>query len=150
MLHFEAFCSLSPYAGNQPIVTGLAIVGKFFVATTFVGIYVFTAELYPTLIRWGCPHCDQGHKARGNGGLGGGGRHGGLVSLYIFYNPSIKPTLLVNSKTEPPYKTDSWGPVFIKSHIPKLKSFLIEPIMLRIFKQPTFEDKPGRTIIAKS
>lgn len=37
--------------GNQPIVTGMAIVGKFFVATTFVGIYVFTAELYPTLIR---------------------------------------------------------------------------------------------------
>lgn len=35
----------------QPVITTLAMIGKFCIMSTFLTIYVFTAELFPTVIR---------------------------------------------------------------------------------------------------
>lgn len=35
----------------QPVVTTLAMIGKFCILSTFLAIYIFTAELFPTVIR---------------------------------------------------------------------------------------------------
>ncbi|KAL9981131.1 hypothetical protein ACROYT_G009795 [Oculina patagonica] len=35
----------------QPVITTLAMIGKFCILSTFLTIYVFTAELFPTVIR---------------------------------------------------------------------------------------------------
>lgn len=38
-------------AGYQAVITTLAMIGKFCILSTFLTIYVFTAELFPTVIR---------------------------------------------------------------------------------------------------
>jgi len=35
----------------QPVITTLAMIGKFCILSTFLAIYIFTAELFPTVIR---------------------------------------------------------------------------------------------------
>lgn len=45
--HIQLDCLLE----YRYIVTTLAVIGKACIISTFLGIYVFTVELYPTIIR---------------------------------------------------------------------------------------------------
>ena len=47
IIYYHLYC----YSGYRFIVTMLAVIGKACILATFLGIYVFTVELYPTIIR---------------------------------------------------------------------------------------------------
>lgn len=74
-------------AENGPIITTMAMMGKFCVAMSFSSIYIYTSELYPTVIR--------------NLGLGTSSlcaRVGSIVSPYIVMMAQL-PSL--NDETVP-------------------------------------------------
>lgn len=48
---------LLPSADHPNLLSGLAMVGKFGIAASFAVIYVYTAEIFPTVLRWDfCPN----------------------------------------------------------------------------------------------
>lgn len=50
-LDFNSICFSSEY---PVIVTVIAVIGKFSLAASFTIVYVYTAELYPTVVRCVC------------------------------------------------------------------------------------------------